>query len=130
MNRAIEFHDSTVDGVSRRGADVVVSFSKAYIHKSEGEPGVDPGTGWTQEAEFILSNGSIEGELPEFPCWVSDGRVECGGRVSDNCLTLPFHCRGPAKVELVFTDGSTVTVVGENASLNLSGEATYIEDFE
>jgi len=43
------FHDSTFDGVERDPANLVFRFSVAYIHESEGEPGVDAGLRLLQE---------------------------------------------------------------------------------
>jgi hypothetical protein len=42
-NRAIEFHDSTFDSLERDGANVTLRFSEAYIHESNGEPGIAAG---------------------------------------------------------------------------------------
>jgi len=128
MNSAIEFHDSEVGAISREGGDVIVCFTSAYIHKSEGKPGYDAGTGWVQPAELIIGGGSVEGIYPDFPCWVADGALEWGDMVLDNLLPLPFECAGKVKVELMFTLDSTVTISGERAVLNLIGEATYVED--
>ena len=37
-NRAIEFHDSTFDGLEREEANVTLRFSAAYIHEFNGKP--------------------------------------------------------------------------------------------
>lgn len=43
-NSAIELHDSAVTARRRRGGRVVLHLD-AYVHVSDGEPGVDPGSG-------------------------------------------------------------------------------------
>jgi hypothetical protein len=48
LSRAIEIHDSTLDGLSVERRVAVLRFAHAYIHQSEGTPGVAPGTGWSQ----------------------------------------------------------------------------------
>ncbi len=128
MNSAIEFHDSEVSAILREGDNVIVYFTSAYIHKSEGKPAYDSGTGWVQPAELLIGGGSIEGIYPDFPCWIADGTLECEDAVSDNILPLPFECKGRIKLELIFTTDSMVRIVGENAVLNLQGEAEYVED--
>jgi hypothetical protein len=128
MNSAIEFHDSEVSAILREEDDLIVRFTSAYIHKSEGKPGDDPGTGWVQPAELTIARGSVEGTYPDFPCWIADGTIECEGTILDNLLPLPFECKGAVKLELIFTADSTLTIFGERAVLNLLGEARYVED--
>ena len=54
MNTVIEIHDSRVTEISNRNGTVIVHFQPTYLHKSEGRPGLDAGTGWVQEARLIL----------------------------------------------------------------------------
>jgi hypothetical protein len=58
-NRAIEFHDSTFDGVRKDGTDLTLRFSAAHIHQSSGKPGVDEGSGWVQEALLHVRGGLV-----------------------------------------------------------------------
>jgi hypothetical protein len=130
MNSVIEFHDSKVSGITYEGDNIIVRFISAYIHKSEGTPAYDSGTGWVQPAELIIGAGSLEGTRPDFPCRIADGKLECEGTVLDNILPLPFECKSRIKLELIFTTDSMVTLVGENAVLHLQGEAKFIEDYQ
>jgi len=46
MNTMIQLNDSAVAKIDRQQGEMVVHFLPAYLHKSEGQPGSDPGTGW------------------------------------------------------------------------------------
>ena len=46
MNSGLEFHDSIVSSVQSSYDVVRVVFERAYLHRSEGVPGSDKGTGW------------------------------------------------------------------------------------
>ena len=65
MNSIIEIHDSTVAEISERDGTVIVHFLAAYLHKSEGRPAFDSGTGWAQEARLIFSEASVSGDFPD-----------------------------------------------------------------
>ena len=54
MNQSIELHDSVLGEIGFAEGDAKLSFVHAYIHRSEGRPGIDPGTGWSQKAELII----------------------------------------------------------------------------
>ena len=67
MKSGLELHDSRVDEVELSGSNATVHFSHACVHKSRGTPGRDPGTGWSQEALLVLSDGGcveIVGKRP------------------------------------------------------------------
>lgn len=54
LNCIIELHDSEVEAITQIGERMMISFSAAYIHKSEGKPRIDPGNGWTQAAQLAF----------------------------------------------------------------------------
>jgi hypothetical protein len=68
-NRAIEFHDSTFDGVSHDGADLTLRFSAAYIHQSV----ASRAWVWVQDALVHVRGGLVEGEIQDLPCDLWDG---------------------------------------------------------
>jgi len=131
MNSAIEFHDSEVKGISQQGETVVITFSKAYIHKSEGKPGVDAGSGWTQVAELNVGGASLRGALPEFPAELLDGHIRIDGELSE--FPIPLNESGSVEVRLEFFSREykviEVIVVGKQVKLRLLGEPTHIEEF-
>src|SRR4051794_26044842 len=73
VNTAIEIHDSRVTEIACRDGAVIVHFRPAYLHKSEGRPAFDAGTGWVQEARLIFADAAASGDYPKWPCDVMDG---------------------------------------------------------
>lgn len=54
----IELHDSEIAIITYDHGTAKIIFARAYIHRSEGEPGRAPGTGWGQRAELVIGNAS------------------------------------------------------------------------
>jgi hypothetical protein len=128
-NAAIEFHDSEVAAVHQEGAMLTIEFSSAYVHRSEGTPCVDAGTGWAQQAMMVLSGCQCSGEFPKLPCSLSGGSVNAGCEVYRSVIPVPFVYVGATCVNLSFEDGSEVQLTASELRLDTIGEATYIERF-
>src|SRR5207249_3264944 len=90
MNTLIELHDSCVALVSKESDTVIVRFAPAYVHKSEGCPGVDPGTGWIQDAVLVVGEALVRGTIPALPCDVADGELTVGDQLHPNAIPLPL----------------------------------------
>jgi hypothetical protein len=127
MKAALELHDSRLDRIELGDDGAIIHFSHAYIHKSSGAPGKDPGTGWSQEAQLVLASVSASGILPALPNTISDGQLEVGG-IRHELIPLPFSRRGKATLSLVFTDGSQFEVTGERPVVELIGSAKFLEN--
>jgi hypothetical protein len=126
-NRAIEFHDSTLDGVEREGADLALRFSAAYIHQSEGKPGVDAGSGWVQAVRLHISDASLSGEILDLPCDLWDGSISLDNERFDNCVPIPLDYRG--RVEVNLEQDGKLTVIGTRLRVELLGQPKYMEEF-
>jgi hypothetical protein len=64
-NRCIELHDSEITTISAMtDGTILVRFSSAYIHESHQVLGVDGGKGFVQEADLIVTEGKVAGNLP------------------------------------------------------------------
>lgn len=57
-NAEIELHDSRVTRV-HVGDAVIVLEMNAYVHMSEGAPGVDVGTGWMRPFHITVTRGVL-----------------------------------------------------------------------
>ena len=79
-NRAMEFHDSTFDGFHQDGTKLTHGFSAAFIHESNGEPGLDPGIDWVQEVRLRFENASVTGAMSQLPCYLWDGELSLADR--------------------------------------------------
>lgn len=126
-NRAMEFHDSTFDGVERGGADVSLRFSAAYIHQSEGKPGVEAGSGWVQELRLHISEASLSGEILGLPCNLWGGSIQLDDERFDNCIPIPFDYRG--RIEVNLEQDGKLTIIASRLRVETLGEAKYVEEF-
>src|SRR5438045_8872204 len=79
QRRAIEFHDSELLFVRREGPNLRVRVS-AYVHVSDGEPGRDSGTGWTQDVNFMLRDALVEIAAPAGQLQLADGLLSIESR--------------------------------------------------
>jgi len=128
VNSAIDFHDSDISQIQETGRCVFVEFAPAYVHKSEGRPGIDTGTGWLQDARLTLTGASVSGNRPLLPESLWDGSLQVGGQKHNNVFPTPIPAVGPVVLNLVFASGHEVVVSGEAVELEWIGEATYVEE--
>ena len=109
---------------------VTVHFLPAYLHKSEGRPGLDPGTGWVQEARLFFAEASVSGDVPDFPCEVVEGELVVGAERYDNAIPVPLEVTAHVELRLVFDATHTVAISGRSVRLELLGEPRYVEEFK
>ena len=128
MRRALELHDSRVSRIELLNGLAMIHFSHAYIHKSKGTPGKDPGTGWSQEARLVLFEAETSEPLPLFPNTISEGFLEVGG-IRHELIPLPFKRKVGAKPYLTFVDGVQTEIAGNRPLIELLGTPIYLEDF-
>jgi len=48
----------------------------AYVHRTDGEPGIAPGEGGVQRVRVNVEHMTIEGEVGDLPAYVYDGSLE------------------------------------------------------
>ncbi|MBN9522894.1 hypothetical protein J0H58_30995 [bacterium] len=128
MNTAIELHDSAISAVFESGSTVVVRLSPAYVHRSTGRPGIDPGTGWVQEVELRFANGVIECPLTDLPCTLGDGFVT-GGIEFRNAVPLPLSVESEVRFEARTVHGERLVVRGSGLDVSPVTDAKYVEEF-
>jgi hypothetical protein len=129
LNRSVELHDSTIAAVEMHGTDAVVRFAPAYVHRSAGSPGVDPGSGWLQDLDLIVCEATIVSRPSNLPCDISDGSLAVGEVLWDNSIPLPIAGAGPVSLSAVTTAGASLLIQGSRAEVVLRGEARYLEKF-
>lgn len=128
MQRAIELHDSEVISIHELETAVIVRLD-VYIHASPARPGIDRGTGWTQEAVLVLERACVDERPSDDELRISDGALTDGPRLHDNLVPLPFATSQPVTVTFSGAEGR-LSARGENGELFLLGEPRYVEDFE
>ncbi|MCI0559438.1 MAG: hypothetical protein MN733_13160 [Nitrososphaera sp.] len=129
-NRIIELHDSEIEDIASRGdGSAVIRFSTAYVHESDGVPGVDKGIGLVQRAELIIERGQMTGKAPSFPMQISSGFTALSGKKQDNVITIPLDFSGEFEVQIVFVSGHEMSIRGVGAKPIMYGEPEYVEEF-
>ena len=129
-NEIIELHDTKVDRICQNGNNSVVLFSEAYIHRSVGRAGIDPGTVWIRSATITFKDGVITGTLPILPLRISEGVIQIGNNESSNAISLPLDCAGDVYLSLQFENGTKVTISGKSSTLVFTGTEQYLEQFK
>jgi hypothetical protein len=127
LKSGLELHDSRISSVNVFDGVATIHFSHAYVHKSAGTPGKDRGTGWSQEAQLILSEVTDLESIPRTPNTISDGHLEVGG-IKHQLIPLPFKRKVGAILRITFVDGTEFEIVGQKPFIELLGPPTYLED--
>ena len=119
MNSAIEIHDSFLTSITKR-RDVLELRFDAYIHTSEGRPGVDAGKGWAQDLMLVFDSGTLEGSITEWPAVLYDGTLEIDGEANENIIPIPLDRKGNIQLTLKpsFKD-DPIVVRGNHVHLEL-----------
>ena len=125
MNSALELTDSHVSFINLWDDNATIFFSHAYIHKSKRPPGLDAGSGWSQEAQLVLLDITVFGSLPTLPNTITEGFLEVGG-IKHELIPLPFQRKCAAILNLEFVDGSVVAIAGHKPNLELLGRPTCL----
>ena len=126
---ALEFHDSELAALEIGDESVTLRFAPAYVHRSQGTPGVDRGTGWSQDATVSLKKARLTGILRLGLPSLADGEAALGDQRCAGLLPAPLSYVGPVTMLLVFLDDSRLLITAEELHSNLVGEPTYVEDF-
>jgi len=127
-SRKIEIHDSELKAVTITDGNIVLELSPAYIHVSDGRPGIDAGTGWIQNAVFRV-RGEILGSISDLPCDLWEGYLKVNGELFDNLVPIPLDSAGNIELQLTSVSGESLQVRGNRITLELLGEPEYIEKF-
>jgi hypothetical protein len=130
-NRALEIHDSILTSIAISQGEAELRFSSVYIHQSEGIPGVDAGSGWTQKAILRVHHAEVHGAFSGFPVNLSDGQIQMGEDVLDNTFPIPLRYKGAfaLRLDTVRQAREVVSIKGSGADLELIGEPHYVEEF-
>ena len=129
MNNLIELHDSTVVRITRCSDSFVVHFAPAYVHRSQGRPGFDPGTGWVQDVDLVISEFVVESGFTEMPVDLDGGSLRVGTDVFENLIPIPLDVGAAIQFSAIGKSGESLLIRGNAATVFSVGEARYVEDF-
>jgi hypothetical protein len=127
-NSMIELHDSEVAGITQSGSSIVVLFRPAYVHHSEGRPAIDPGTGWLQDLDLIVSEADLISGFSEMPRTVLEGSMSVDDEVFSNVIPLPLDVRGAVRFSAESWNEERLIIQGTRATIVPKGEARYLEE--
>ena len=130
MNRIVELHDSELEAIVTRGSDTTLVFKHAYVHQSEGKPGIDAGTGWSHRASLFISMSSMIPHI-RFPFEISDGYLTIDGIMHSNILPIPL--KSISAIELfirgIDADGfHEFSIAGNGARLEIEEPGKFVEE--
>lgn len=128
MNEAIEFHDSKVQ-LAEGASDVFrIVFSSAYVHRSEGQPGIDAGTGYTQQAELTFTSATWSKSPLPYVGKLSEGFLMLSGK-KHSIISMPLSVSGKIEAELVFVSGAVLYISASSVSCKFTSEAHFVENY-
>jgi len=125
----MEIHDSILESLTVEPGHMVLTFSEAYIHQSEGRPMIDAGTGWVQRAVIHIRGEIASGSFTKMPCDLVDGYLELDGKELDNEIPIPLSFTGDVELGLTAENGETIKIRGNHIALGLMHEPAYVEKF-
>ena len=125
-NDAIELHDSILQGIERCDGDIILMV-KAYVHRSQGQPAIDPGAGWSQPIQLRFLNGVATINVKAFPVTILEGSLLQSDLAYYNLLPLPILLGRKSQMRLEFANGESVQVSGEGLVAQYTGQAVFIE---
>ncbi len=128
MNSKIEIHDSRLAGIAWESGNLVIRFAPAYVHRSEGRPGVDAGSGWLLELDLIMIAAVTESLPSNVPVDLADGQFIEGVTCWDNEIPLPLNCVGEVSLRAMTGESEWLIVRGQGALIVARGEPADLED--
>lgn len=129
LNQCIEFHDSVVLAIDATERQLTILMD-AYVHQSEGRPGVDPGVGGVQQVRLELCAPTNIGDLPQFPATIVDGLIRSNSTEYSNCIPLPLDLHGEIELEIrCLPDMRSMRVIASCIRSVMVGQFEYVEEF-
>lgn len=117
---SIELHDSVLHGLEGSADLLSIRLRPSYLHLN--------GKGWIQNADIVIREAVVSGELPESPVRVSDGALVVGCTAFENLIPLPLVLDGVVRLSLGLPSGDVVHVTGRSVQVVLHGEPRFVED--
>jgi hypothetical protein len=127
VNEEIELHDSVLESLLRDGRTLVAALD-AYIHRSEGKPGVASGTGWHQLVRLRMEDAVIAGEIPDPDADISHGELVIGTQVLKNIVPVSGVHNGSIILRLEFCYYNPIIIEASRLEIVRVGTPEYIED--
>jgi hypothetical protein len=131
MNTAIEMHDSECLEVEidEQGNGFVLL--DAYVHRTDGNPGISSGQGGIQRIRIKVAHITIEGNVGALPATVYEGSVALKESVQRNIIPLPASSAEKFELEMMLAEDARIIVVaGTGVSIEAEGDFRFVEPFD
>jgi hypothetical protein len=128
MNGMLELHDSTLTGIEAVGRNIVVRFAPAYVHRSEGPPGIDRTSGWLLDIDLVIRAGVVECSPLKMPCWLADGSITIGDTNWNNCVPIPLAASGMVTLYAITENSERLVIRGTGVESVSRRELRYVEE--
>ena len=130
MNSAVELHDSECVAIeldSRGDGTVILD---AYVHRTDGEPGISAGEGGIQRVRISLDMMTTSGEIGSLPTIIYEGSLALETSNCQNIVPLPLQSAGNATLNLMLADDARlISISGKNVCVESEGDFRFVEYF-
>ena len=131
MNSAIELHDSECMAVQTdiQGRGFVLL--DAYVHRSDGEPGVARGEGGVQRIRLKVDAMTVNGDVGNLPADIYEGSLTVGKSSQNNIVPFPASYSEPVLLRLMIGDDARIiTISGVALSIESEGDFKFVEQVD
>ena len=108
---------------------MTITFKAAYLHRSDGEPGIDKGTGWIQAGSLVFGSAILPSTPDIGEGWIVDGSLRIDAADELHLMPVPFNVVGTIAAAFTFNNGYVLRLQGKSSKLTLTGEAEFVDDF-
>jgi hypothetical protein len=128
MNVAIEMHDSEVLAIERDAPGGGFVLLDAYVHRSAGECGVDPGEGGVQRIRIKIEAMTVKGEVGDLPSYIYEGSLIAGTSLQDNLVPFPAAYAEAVRLTMMLSEDARVLVIcGTGLTIEPEGPFQFVE---
>jgi hypothetical protein len=130
LKSALEVHGSDVVELRPSETALQMIFEPAYVHRSEGRPGVDAGSGFLQPAEIVFTGAKYTEK--DGPCTgaIAEGLVTVAGKRFDSVFPLPHSATGNVTGEFTFESGAVLSITATGVSCASTGPAVLVDGYD
>lgn len=128
INSAIELHDSEITSIVDHDGTIVLELA-SYLHQSPGRPGIDPGTGWTQNVRLTFLNATLRSNLGRLPDTILDGRLALSDELFENVFSVPSTHVGSTCLQIELANEISLTIRSHGFQAECVDVPTYVEQF-
>ena len=128
LNQAIELHDTECLAVEVDDQGCGSVLLDAYVHRTEGQPGISPGEGGVQRIRVKFGAMTIKGEVGPLPSYVYEGSLTVWSTVQDNMVPFPASSSEAATLSMMLSDDARIVVVsGVTISIEAESDFRFVE---